>query len=63
MTKTEQAILHASYHWSFNPTDREAKKALYDAVKKDMENSGKLEDRRWNRKHPQQGETPKEKQG
>jgi hypothetical protein len=60
MTKTENAVIQAAYHWSFNPTDREAKRALYDAVKKDMDNSSKLEDRRYKRAHvePQQGETP-----
>ena len=52
MTKTEQAVLQAAYHWSFNPTDRQAKKALWDAVHKDMENSEKLENRRIARRTP-----------
>jgi hypothetical protein len=65
MTKTENSVIQAAYHWSFNPTDREAKQALYEAVKKDMENSGKLEDRRYKRAQgqPQQGETPREGKG
>jgi hypothetical protein len=45
-TKTEEAVLQAAYHWSMNPTDREAKRLLYAAVRKDMADSEKRDQRR-----------------
>jgi hypothetical protein len=50
MTKTEEAVIQTAYLWHHNPTDREAKRALWNAVVKDMENSEKLENRRFKRK-------------
>jgi hypothetical protein len=44
--KTEEAVLQAAYYWSFNPTDREAKRLLFAAVRKDMDAEEKRDQRR-----------------
>jgi len=38
VTKTEREILAMAYYWADNPTAREAKKALWNAVKADCRN-------------------------
>ena len=34
-TKSEQDVLMAAYYWADHPTDREAKRKLYSAVRAD----------------------------
>jgi hypothetical protein len=38
MSKTEREVLAMAYYWADNPTTREAKKALWDAVQADRKN-------------------------
>jgi hypothetical protein len=38
MRKTEREVLAMAYYWADNPTTREAKKALWDAVQADRKN-------------------------
>jgi hypothetical protein len=56
-TKSEQAVLMAAYHWANNPTDREAKRKLWKAVRDDMADAHKREQRALYRTERKQART------
>ena len=50
MTKTEEMVLQCAWSWADSPTDRDAKRSLYNAVRKDQEAVSKREGKKWAKK-------------
>jgi hypothetical protein len=49
-TKSELNVLYCAYYWADNPTDRTAKKALWDAVQKDRHDTERRVERHFAKK-------------